>query len=709
MDRVFSRVRRARRPLGIAALALVCLGVLFCVWLTAVLPAQTKSQSVLLNDRYEESLTLTGALTQTFVTDRPLVGLGFRLTAEGAASGTIRLALYDDETGALLASSTGDLAYLAAEGYTVLGLDAPVAAGAAGRYRLELAADYAPGSALVAVGYGPEGLEGELWLEDAPVSGSLALLAVTEQIGGFVSAFFWAFGLLATALVCLCAAACTGPRPWPLHRVFLLLAVGLGLLFCLLLPPYAAPDEQYHINQAFSLASRMASHLAPGAHAIGGVPIQETYRRPTDQDPLLQDPDTTVFTWREYGRKWNATTDVPFGEIQLYSELQASSNNSLYLVSGLAVLLGYALHLGFAPTLLLGRLANLLAFALLGAWAVKRAPFGKRIFLAVGLLPMTLHLAASFSRDSLLLGLLLAFTAQVLDCAFGPGERAHPARLAGLAVMAALIAPVKMVYLPLAALALLIPAARIGRHSRWVKAAVIGAAVLAFALSPENRLTLRDIWATDQSAPAQTQSVEAAEAPAEPAIVETPAAEEPAAEEPAMEEPAAASAPQGLVAEQDKITYSVAYALRHPGLTLKLLVNTVIENTDHYLKGLVGGNLSYYTLDLAWGWVLALYGLLAAALLGGGSPLSGRARLWAGLLALAALALTVGGCLVWTPTYYTTLYGLQGRYLLGLLPAALLALRPRQPRLAAGGPHALAFALVDAGVLLNVFLAVLAR
>ena len=101
----------------------------------------------------------------------------------------------------------------------------------------------------------------------------------------------------------------------------------------------------------------------------------------------------------------------------------------------------------------------------------------------------------------------------------------------------------------------------------------------------------------------------------------------------------------------------------------------------------------------------------AAALLGGGSPMPALARLWTGLLCLFCLGLTVGGCLVWTPIYYTTLYGLQGRYLLCFLPAALLALRPAQPRLAAGSAHGLvlAFVLVDAGVLLNVFLAVLAR
>ena len=76
-----------------------------------------------------------------------------------------------------------------------------------------------------------------------------------------------------------------------------------------------------------------------------------------------------------------------------------------------------------------GRLANLLLFAALAALAVKVAPFGKRVFTVAALLPMTLHLAASFSRDAPLLGLCFAFTALLLDAAFGPESRrlSHPA------------------------------------------------------------------------------------------------------------------------------------------------------------------------------------------------------------------------------------------------------------------------------------------
>ena len=70
----------------------------------------------------------------------------------------------------------------------------------------------------------------------------------------------------------------------------------------------------------------------------------------------------------------------------------------------------------------------------LAALAVRSAPFGKRLFAAAALLPMTLHLAASFSRDSVLLGLCFAFTALVLDavCGDGPLPRRELLLLAGM-------------------------------------------------------------------------------------------------------------------------------------------------------------------------------------------------------------------------------------------------------------------------------------
>ena len=117
---------------------------------------------------------------------------------------------------------------------------------------------------------------------------------------------------------------------------------------------------------------------------------------------------------------------------------------------------------------------------------------------------------------------------------------------------------------------------------------------------------------------------------------------------------------------------------------------------------------------VAWGWVVVLYLLLAWAVIpAGDSPLTGRLRAGAFALVLLCCALSVAGCLTWTPTYSETLYGLQGRYFLPVLPLSLLCLAPHRIRVSDAG-HAesslvCALCLANAGVLLNAMLAVVAQ
>ena len=365
----------------------------------------------------------------------------------------------------------------------------------------------------------------------------------------------------------------------------------------------------------------------------------------------------------------------------------------LYLVSSLAVALCFVLKLGFTPTLVIGRLANLAVYALLTSWAVKKAPFGKKIFACVGLLPMSLHLAASFSRDCLTLSLAFLFTALCLDAAFGEKSSLKPFQWGALILTGVLLVPAKAVYFPLAALFLLIPAARFGRQakrSRLLKGGFLLLCVLAF-LSSGARYTIAGLFNRADSAEELAAQIETMD--------------ESVAESWNLEEQAQ---------NPDSICYSPGYILSHPAQTLVLVGNSLIENSEHYLKTLVGGKLSYYSLDLSWGWVLLLYLLLAFSLLPEPEERDWprpSGRVFAALLALACMGLAVAGCITWTPTYYTSIYGLQGRYFLPALPLLCLVLRPcwlsrSKP---SGALPALYMAFANAGVLLNAFLAILAR
>ncbi len=763
MQNVLTFFKTHRRALTGALLCFFLFAVFAAVWLTHIRGQGDKSSSWAINDQFHSFAAIEEKMEQRFSCDRDLLALSLVLAAEDTETppeGELELILTDSATGEELARSTGDMRYIYNGWdayYTTLGLDRFVEnPGEAVEYTLTLIPHYT-GEGRLCVGYEEGGMPAGVFLtvDGEEVDGTVAMLGTQARVGGFLTKFYWVF-----ALGCIAAAGllywlyCR--RTVPLHRMVFCAVLVLGFAFNVLLPPYAAPDEKYHINQSFTLASTLYDPHLPVAKSH----IRDTIRRPSDQDALIQVDETTVFTWQHIAKVIGRPNTDPTFATHTFDEYQVDSSYTLYWVSGFGVLIGYWLHLGFAATLYLGRLANLLFFAFLAAWAVKRTPVAKPAFAVAALLPMTLHLAASYSRDSNLLALCFFFSALLLDLAFGPREHIGWKQLVLPVVLAVLIVPSKVVYLPLAGLILLIPAVRLGRFARWIKGGFLALCAVAFLLNSGAAGALVGFTQTSGTAAAGAASLMAQEQAAqEPAAPETdvqsavqassgeaaqsaaqtsggaesasqaadPAEEGAAAEpsasssaaQPASETAGSASEPaaaNSFSTQEDLTCFTLPYILSHPLETAELCIRSVVEEGDHYLSTLVGGTLGYFgldkPLDLAWGWIILLYGLLALAWLcpeeGGAMPPAAR---WGTLfIALCCCGLAVLGCISWTPTYYETIYGFQGRYFLPVLPLLLLV-RPKALCLAGDCRQGivLAAALVDIGVLLNVFLAVVAR
>ena len=767
MQNVLTFFKTHRRALAGALLCFFLFAVFAAVWLTHIRGQGDKSSSWAINDQFHSFATIEEKMEQRFSCDRDLLALSLVLAAEDTETppeGELELILTDSVTGEELARSTGDMRYIYNGWdayYTTLGLDRFVEnPGEAVEYTLTLISHYT-GEGRLCVGYEEGGMPAgvSLTVDGEEVDGTVAMLGTQARVGGFLTKFYWVF-----ALGCIAAAGllywlyCR--RTVPLHRMVFCAVLVLGFAFNVLLPPYAAPDEKYHINQSFTLASTLYDPHLPVAKSH----IRDTIRRPSDQDALIQVDETTVFTWQHIAKVIGRPNTDPTFATHTFDEYQVDSSYTLYWISGFGVLIGYWLHLGFAATLYLGRLANLLFFAFLAAWAVKRTPVAKPAFAVAALLPMTLHLAASYSRDSNLLALCFFFSALLLDLAFGPREHIGWKQLVLPVVLAVLIVPSKVVYLPLAGLILLIPAVRLGRFARWIKGGFLALCAVAFLLNSGAAGALVGFTQTSGTAAAGAASLmaqeQAAQAPAAPesdvqsavqassgeaaqsaaqtsggaesASQAADPAEEGAAAEPSASssaaQPASETAPEAagstsepsaansFSTQEDLTCFTLPYILSHPLETAELCIRSVVEEGDHYLSTLVGGTLGYFgldkPLDLAWGWIILLYGLLALAWLcpeeGGAMPPAAR---WGTLfIALCCCGLAVLGCISWTPTYYETIYGFQGRYFLPVLPLLLLV-RPKALCLAGDCRRGivLAAALVDIGVLLNVFLAVVAR
>lgn len=717
MQKVLKFCKDHRRALTGAVLVFFLFAVFAAVWLTHIRGQGEKSSSWAINDQFHSFVTIEERMEQRFSCDRDLLAVSLVLAAEDEdvpPEGELELILSDSATGEELARSTGDMRYIYngwVAYYTTLGLDRFVEnPGGPVEYTLTLIPHYT-GEGRLCVGYEEGGMPAgvSLTVDGEEVDGTVALLGTQARVGGFLTKFYWVF-----AAGCIAVAAllywlyCRGAA---LHRMVFCAVLLLGFIFNVLLPPYAAPDEKYHINQSFTLACTIYNPDLPVAQSH----IRDTLRRPSDQDALLQVDQTTVFTWQHIVKVLGRANTDPTGVTQDFPEYQVDSSYTLYWISGLAVLVGFWLHLSFAATLFLGRLANLLFFAFLSAWAVKRTPVAKPVFAVAAMLPMTLHLAASYSRDSNLLALCFFFAALLLDLAFGPRERIGWKQLVLPVLLAVIIAPSKVVYLPLAALILLIPGVRLGRFSRWIKGGFLALCVAAFLLNSGSAYLLSGFTHSggDAAAGAVSSVVQEQAAPEETASEDTAPAE--AASEAPAQETSSPSGADSMSTEADMICYTLPYILSHPLDTFELCVRSVVEQGDHYLSTIVGGTLGYFgldkPLDLAWGWVILLYCLLGLAWLcpdEGTVPAFGR---WGALLiALYCCGLAVLGCISWTPTYYETIYGFQGRYFLPVLPLLLLV-QPKALRLAGDCRRGIVFAavLADIGVLLNVFLAVVAR
>lgn len=723
MEKLLTQLKTHRRLLGGAALLAVTFFIFACIWLTQVRGNGEKSRSWMINDQFSEFALIDDTVTQDFVCDRDLLYMGFAFKVQKAGdegpAGVLELTLTDLDTGEVLATSEGDMSNIldtTEAYYTTLGLSQPVELTSFGErhYRVTLTAHYT-GEGRLLIGYTPTANEAGLGLtvNGQPTEGMLAILGVYAQIGGFLTKFYWVIALLALVLIGAGWWLFTGQK-CPLHRMVFCFVLALGILFSMVLPPYSAPDEQFHINQSFTLASTIYDPHLP----IAQSQIHSTIRRPSDQDVIVQDGETTVFTWQHIAKNLLTTSPDPFTATHDFDEYQVDSSYTMYWISALGVLAGFLLRLGFIPTLFLGRLTNLLFFAFLASWAVKRTPVAKAVFATVALLPMTLHLAASYSRDSNLLALCLLFAALVLDLAFGPTEKISWKQLILPALAGLLIAPSKIVYFPLALLVFLIPAARLGRFSKAIKGGFLVLCMVVFLSSAGGTLTLGGFVNGDTPVAAGAASSSTAVQEAEPAAsvaAESESAPAPESTASSGETAVADSAPQPASEEpvqDDSVCYSLPYILSHPLDTVELLIRSVVEYGDHYVKTLVGGTLSYFDpgVQIAWTWVAALLILLVLAWLQPGFELPVWAKMVCLLIGLACCGLAVLGCVSWTPTYYTTIYGLQGRYFLPVLSLLLLA-RPRRLLLQTDFTRGLVYAvtLVDILVVFNAFLSILAR
>ena len=492
----------------------------------------------------------------------------------------------------------------------------------------------------------------------------------------------------------------------PLYLFVPAVGLALGVTFTYVTPALVAPDEYTHLAAAYELASTWSGQTA--ADEDGNLLLRECdaahFGTKTGDIGILAYKNEAIAETSEPGSPDVLTT---------HSEVKAGQGSGSYLAQALGIHLARAQGQNFYTMLLYGRLANLILYLLLAALAVWLAPTSLRgLFACVALLPMPLQLAASLSPDAAVLGLVFSFTALCLRLR---GEKAVWWQKILLIVLGGLTAPGKAIYLPVILLCLLIPAENLTYDGNptvkflgeelpggcCIHAATL---VLAFCFWLAANLNAVAYAARDMNTTVLVTAVAAAAV----LLVLALAAYLKLHKRPkvffwckvAFAAVLVVGAVGGVYAvshmggglDPDQLTmtypngdsiwtFSFGYICRNIPATVKLLLRTLPEQGALWLQGLLGTTLGepiVYRIDVSWllgvGLLLAV---LAAALPRQDEPalLGRRSKAGTAGICLCVVLAVLAAALNWTPINYQTLFGLQGRYLLPILPLALLLVK----------------------------------
>lgn len=263
----------------------------------------------------------------------------------------------------------------------------------------------------------------------------------------------------------------------PLERLFLLVAIVLGMLFIIALPPGEGPDEGGHFMRAYGIQEGYFVAERIGESEAVGSPI------PVEADFMLGQSG-----WRDEGVKvYDGVLEElarrPSGEtkMQSYNTL-AVYNFVCYLPQALGILIGRVLGFSVLGMAYLAKIFNFAIWVLLSYYAIKLMPKFKSVFLFIALLPITLQEATSLAPDALTIGLGMFVVAYITHLIY---SRRMPITIREkilLGCIAVVISLCKIVYLPLVFLYAILPFERFGtKKKKWIF--VIGIIVLAIVLN----------------------------------------------------------------------------------------------------------------------------------------------------------------------------------------------------------------------------------
>lgn len=462
----------------------------------------------------------------------------------------------------------------------------------------------------------------------------------------FIYGFFATFFLAAFAVVTFLMLK----NKLKIEYIFLISMLSIGIVYMFLMTPNCIPDEPVHFDTAYRYSN---------------VLLGEKYSMGTPQGPFVgmvkRADDIKILS------KFTQTPNINEYHLIASQLFTKESNTTLvptkgynvslvgidYLPAALGFTLARILDLSAVALYMLGRLFNLLFFTICVFVAIRKVPFGKMIFFAVALLPMTVHQAASLSYDSIVMGLSFLFIGYCLYVAFG-NQKLRYRELIVLGIMSALLAPSKIVYVFVCLLCLLIPKEKFENLKFPIDKKIVYVLFLLL-------LSVASFLVFNQAVIGNSLSV------------------------------------SGQLTYTSTPAYTISFLMDHPLKIASLIFFTMRDELSFYWGTMLGNRLGILTINVPSIYIDAFLIILILSVFKNENEnvgLKSRDRWVIGSIICLVFASTCAVMLLaWTPVTYRAVEGVQGRYFLPILPLALLFFRNNRMVLKGRIDHILAYSI----------------
>lgn len=244
-------------------------------------------------------------------------------------------------------------------------------------------------------------------------------------------------------------------------KVLTVWVIGLLFVYFFIFPPATVPDERAHYLSAYRISNYFLFDFSQVTNP--SLIIRECDMDYANNLSLNVSPDyiksfysdVSVFADNTAKIEWlteDSSGNAPFG----------------YVFAAFGIAVARLLRLSPFCTFMLPRLMNVLAFCIMLRFAVRKIPVGKLAILSITLLPIVLHLAASLSYDAITIAYAFCFMAEVMHIKNGK-TKADKKNIIALLCFAMLLAPSKLVYLPLIFIMLTIESNRFSDNAKKAK------------------------------------------------------------------------------------------------------------------------------------------------------------------------------------------------------------------------------------------------